>query len=161
MGFAGVISPGNKSRYLWAPTYNWYYVGAHLAGVLAAPKNHGNLRGPTPPHPNATPQKIAGLIRGVFFGTMIANSTLIHFIRPYFLGVLALGVVGPLRFPFFKSPVVFQANLRMISSTIIRIRSWLFRVFVGDEKLPLAIWGDYFISHDIRRPINQPIFHAK
>ena len=32
--------------------------------------------------------------------------------------------------------------------------------YIGDDKLP-KFYGDYFINHDIRIPINQPVFHGK
>ena len=34
-------------------------------------------------------------------------------------------------------------------------------VYIGDEILPSYIYRDYFISHEIRIPINQPGFNGK
>ena len=39
-------------------------------------------------------------------------------------------------------------------------KTWLFKVFFGDEILPSFI-GDSIISHEIRIPINQPVFQWK
>ena len=39
--------------------------------------------------------------------------------------------------------------------------TWLFKGYLGDDKLPSYVGITYFIHHEIRTPINQPGFHGK
>ena len=133
----------------------------------------GNLR-VTLPLSNATPPaRNRALLRDYQPPSLIKALFL-----PYFLGkTWALGGFGaPLRFlleqdqPNFAAGVIYwKTSAAWISHVLWRQKPfaradqwsnektlWLFLGFIGDEILPSYV-GEYFINHEIRIPIKQPI----